>query len=279
MSTADTSGFSRAQFERARAAACESSNALGATVDVVAACASTQDLARERAEKGAPHGTIVVTDAQQAGRGRAGRGWTQLDGALAFSVILRPEAPVAKWVRLTSLAGLALVDTTAALGATAQLKWPNDLVIEPAGASGEGPLGTYRKVAGLLVDGVMQQGTLSACVLGVGWNVGASALPTELATIAATLADMGVVTSRETALAAFCHAFEQRLQGLGDDEKMATSAARLREVSFTLGREVRLEDGSVAVAKDLDLEGALVIEDSSGAERLVWAGEVSLVAP
>lgn len=194
-------------------------------------------------------------------------------------MVLRPQAPVAKWVRLTSLAGLALVDATCALGAEAKLKWPNDLVIAPAKADANGPLGGFRKVAGLLVDGVMRGGKLDACVLGIGWNIGAASLPLELEGIAATLADVGVEVSRERALAQFCAAFEKRLHSLGDDEEMAASAAALRAVSFTLGRRVRLEDGTIAVAKDLDLEGALVIEDSAGEERLVWAGDVSLVAP
>src|ERR1700753_4488776 len=53
--------------------------------------ASTNTVARELAEAGAPHGTIVTADEQTAGRGRQGRTWTAPPGsALLFSAIVRP---------------------------------------------------------------------------------------------------------------------------------------------------------------------------------------------
>ena len=52
---------------------------------------STNARARELAEAGAPHGTVVTAAEQTAGRGRQGRTWTAPPGkALLYSAILRP---------------------------------------------------------------------------------------------------------------------------------------------------------------------------------------------
>jgi BirA family transcriptional regulator, biotin operon repressor / biotin---[acetyl-CoA-carboxylase] ligase len=54
---------------------------------------STNDIADRLAADGAAHGTVVVADAQESGRGRMGRTWFSPPGAgLYTSVVLRPEA-------------------------------------------------------------------------------------------------------------------------------------------------------------------------------------------
>jgi BirA family transcriptional regulator, biotin operon repressor / biotin---[acetyl-CoA-carboxylase] ligase len=52
-------------------------------------CASTNDLARELAEAGFPHGTWVAAKEQGRGRGRLGREWVGERGNLFLSVVLR----------------------------------------------------------------------------------------------------------------------------------------------------------------------------------------------
>jgi BirA family transcriptional regulator, biotin operon repressor / biotin---[acetyl-CoA-carboxylase] ligase len=63
---------------------------------------STNTVAREMAEAGAPNGTVITADEQTAGRGRQGRTWTAAPGsALLFSAIVRPlgKAPPAAAAR------------------------------------------------------------------------------------------------------------------------------------------------------------------------------------
>ncbi len=51
---------------------------------------STNERAKELADAGAPHGTLVTADEQEAGRGRQGRAWTAPPGsAVLMSLILR----------------------------------------------------------------------------------------------------------------------------------------------------------------------------------------------
>ena len=53
----------------------------------------------------APHGAVALAEHQTAGRGRLGRAWVDEPGTgLAFSVVLRPPPPVARWPELTLVA-------------------------------------------------------------------------------------------------------------------------------------------------------------------------------
>src|SRR5439155_24838328 len=86
---------------------------------------STNDIAARLAEVGGEEGTVVVAEAQTAGRGRMGRVWHSPAGAgLYVSIILKPAFPTAL---LTLGIGVALAEgVQAATGLPAEIKWPND---------------------------------------------------------------------------------------------------------------------------------------------------------
>jgi BirA family biotin operon repressor/biotin-[acetyl-CoA-carboxylase] ligase len=150
---------------------------LGRPYAFVDECPSTQRLiAADAAE-----GTTVATDLQTQGRGRLGRTWEAPKGAaLLFSVLLRPQPPMAIWPELSLVAGEAVA---AALheqtGVAAGLGHPNDVLVEG------------RKIAG-----VLPEATVGRVVLGIGVNVNQTAedLPGETAKPATSLR---VETSRE----------------------------------------------------------------------------------
>ena len=78
---------------------------------LLAATDSTNRLAVEMAENGAPHGTVVVADGQTAGRGRMGRRWESPAGKnLYVSLLLRPSVPTVEAPLLALVAGVALAD-------------------------------------------------------------------------------------------------------------------------------------------------------------------------
>jgi len=95
---------------------------------------STSERAFETiAARTARHGDVHVATAQTSGRGRLGRAWHSAPGeGLYLSVILFPGPPPLSPPGLTMAAGLAVLDMVRGLGlATAQLKWPNDVVVPP----------------------------------------------------------------------------------------------------------------------------------------------------
>ncbi|MHB8532929.1 MAG: biotin--[acetyl-CoA-carboxylase] ligase, partial [Solirubrobacteraceae bacterium] len=132
---------------------------------------STNERARGLAAAGAPHGTLVTAGEQSAGRGRQGRSWSAPAGSsLLMSLLLRAPARL-----LPLIAAVAVCDVT---GPDASIKWPNDIVVEQDGG--------FAKLAGILVEGRLQQGW---AVLGIGINVAVELadLPAELHGQAATL--------------------------------------------------------------------------------------------
>jgi BirA family transcriptional regulator, biotin operon repressor / biotin---[acetyl-CoA-carboxylase] ligase len=105
----------------------------------------------------APHGAVALAEHQTEGRGRLGRVWIDEPGTgLAFSVVLRPSAPVATWPELTIVAAEAVAR---AVGEGASVKDPNDVLLDG------------RKVAGVLAEAGER------VVLGIGVNVGVAPWP------------------------------------------------------------------------------------------------------
>lgn len=235
-------------------------------------CPSTQAEAQRLAAEGAPHGTLVTASRQTAGRGRSGRPWVSEGGGLYLSLVLRPELPLERWPRLTLLAGAALVEALRGLGADAFSKWPNDVVVPGAPA---GPLGPYRKVAGILCEAHTSARGVEGAVLGVGLNLRPppAGFGAELALVAGSLQDLAL--SPERALEAVLQALERRLAAPDDDEAFARALALLRERSATLGRQVQVRDqGLAGGAEDLDEDGALLLRTPDGQRVRVVAGDV-----
>jgi BirA family transcriptional regulator, biotin operon repressor / biotin---[acetyl-CoA-carboxylase] ligase len=209
---------------------------------------STNALARQLAERGAPHGALVTASEQTAGRGRQGRSWTAVPGrALLCSLVFR------KPPRLLPLAaGVAVVEE---VGEGALLKWPNDVLLEG------------RKVAGILVEGRPQE---QWAVLGIGLNVAMkdSDFSEELRERAAGLGR--AETDIEPTLARLL----DRLEGWINAPPERVLAA-LREHDALLGNHVRWHGGEGRAA-GIDDEGRLLVAVDGG-EVALESGEVHLV--
>jgi BirA family transcriptional regulator, biotin operon repressor / biotin---[acetyl-CoA-carboxylase] ligase len=214
---------------------------------------STNLRARGLAGAGAPHGTLVTAERQDAGRGRQGRRWSTPPGqALLASLVLRDPPP-----RLALVAGVAvaeLAERLDAAGRRAAVKWPNDVLLDGA------------KVAGILVEGRPQQGW---AVLGIGLNVAV-----ELASLEPAVARRAATLGRpaqdlEPALDAL-------LDGLGHwlSADPGQTLDALRDRDALRGRPVRFGDGR-GVGAGIDDAGRLRVDTGEGILALE-AGEVHL---
>jgi len=197
---------------------------------------STQRVARELADGGAPHGTVVRAEAQTAGRGRRGRVWAAEPGRnLLLSIVLRPPVPLreAPLLTLGAAAGLAEVFDV-------RVKWPNDLV------DGDG-----RKLGGLLGELEARGDRVDYVILGLGLNVNQVEFPdlpgaTSLARLA------GGPVDREEA---FELAVRAMLAWSGHPDRLTLWRRR----AHTLGRRVRV-GGLEGVATGLRDDGALLVD-------------------
>lgn len=108
--------------------------------------------------------TIVHALHQTKGRGRLNRTWVDLgDDNLFFSIVLKPSnefKPV--YSNLTQYASVVLSKILENYGVNAQIKWPNDIMID-----GE------RKISGILSETVINAGKLEGIILGIGINLNA----------------------------------------------------------------------------------------------------------
>jgi BirA family biotin operon repressor/biotin-[acetyl-CoA-carboxylase] ligase len=233
---------------------------------------STSDRAKELADEGADHGTVVLAEAQTAGRGRRGRVWASpARRNLYFSVILRPELPPARAPEITLVASIAICDALRQSGVEAGIKWPNDLL-----ASG-------KKIAGILTELAAEPDRVHWVVVGVGVNVNARAddFPEELRGEATSvLLERGQPAPRALFAAACFTALEEWLDRHAEDGFAAVRDA-WRERSVTLGREVvvRADGREIAgTAEDIDDAGALLVRGPAGLERIL-VGDVTLLRP
>ena len=92
---------------------------------------STNIDAKLLGEQGAEHGTVVVADKQNAGRGRRGRSWQSPAGKdIYFTILLRPEFEPDKAAGLTLIMALSVTQAVrSCCGLEAGIKWPNDVVL------------------------------------------------------------------------------------------------------------------------------------------------------
>ncbi|MBO5622979.1 MAG: biotin--[acetyl-CoA-carboxylase] ligase [Butyrivibrio sp.] len=256
---------------------------------------STNDNAKELGEKGAPHGTLVVTDHQTTGRGSRGRTWETPKGTnIAMSLLVRPTAPPDKVSMLTLIMGMSIAEGIEAALVIAkdeelsrstlvdiprqllaeyknypQIKWPNDVVI--AG----------KKICGILTELHMNpDNTINNVVIGVGINVNMTDFPDDIKDIAGSIySTTGVKLDRSMVVACCMKRFEENyekyietydLRFLKDDyERRLINRRKIVKVLDPKGEYE-------AIAHGITNTGALIVSDEEGNEYEINGGEVSV---
>ena len=244
--------------------------ALGRNLHVFAELDSTNVTAREMAAAGAPHGTVVIADAQRQGRGRLGRTWASpREVNLYVSVVLRGALPVERVAQISLLAGVATCETVREWCA-AEIKWPNDVL-----AGG-------RKVAGVLCE-MTAAGTEHVIVIGIGVNLNASLddFPPELRDKAGSLRmASGAPIDRARFTGRLLSALELRYEQWRRDG-FAPIAAAWRAMAPCLGQSIRVQEPGDSVVEgivlDIDGDGALRIRTAGGREHRVVSGDVTVI--
>lgn len=140
---------------------------------------STNDRVLDMARRGAPEGTVALTEEQTAGRGRRGHGWFSPPGlGIWTSFLLRPRLPGRHLPPLTLCAAHATaLIIEAHTGLDISIKWPNDILIAD------------RKVAGILGEtkNMLREGPCIVIGIGINVNQTASSFPEEIQESATSL--------------------------------------------------------------------------------------------
>lgn len=233
---------------------------------------STQIIASDLVQQNAPHGTVVIAEAQTAGRGRMAREWDSAAGkGIWMTIILRPDLPPHQAPQFTLVAAVAVVNAMKSLypTITPEIKWPNDILING------------KKTTGILTEMIAEADRVQALLVGIGINVNQQKehFPEELQSIATSLRmEAGEVLDRAALVAEICRYMENY-----SEQYVTYGFSRLKtlweEASGTIGKNIRattlrevLEGTAVGITED----GVLQLRLANGDVRGIYSADIEL---
>ena len=238
---------------------------VGRKLHYLAVTSSTQDVARDMADRGAPEGTAVIAGIQQSGRGRLGRSWISPEGGLATSIILRPATSVLPL--LPAISALAVFRTVKSLGINAEIKWPNDILIGG------------RKVCGILIEHGLTSGAVRYSIMGIGININFdTSLYPEIAGFATSLSvELGhELPVGQVALRLYIELEGLYLRSMEPDAILTEWATNM----ITIGSRVKVKSANREIegmAEGINGSGHLLLRQDDGIVQEILAGDVSLI--
>lgn len=228
---------------------------------------STMDRAMDLAFKGAAEGTLVIAEGQTRGRGRLSRLWVSAKyKGIYFSLIIRPKILPQQAPVLTLISAVAICEALKQeLGIEAQIKWPNDILLN------------NKKIGGILTELSAEMDIVHAIIVGVGINVNneKKTLPYPATSLKEII---GEEVNRLSLLQGILSCFEERYLRF-QKQGIERILDKWRHFSATLGRRVRLSVsrqklGLIGEAVDIDCDGSLLVRQDSGLIERVVAGDI-----
>ncbi|HEY7362831.1 MAG TPA: biotin--[acetyl-CoA-carboxylase] ligase [Methylomirabilota bacterium] len=235
---------------------------------------STNARLKALARAGARAGTVLIADGQTAGRGRHGQTWFSPSGVnLYASVLFRPDLHPRELGVFSLLAALALADAITEFGATATIKWPNDVLIDG------------RKVGASLLESGGRRDAVDYVILGVGvnLNIDRSALRSALGPSGAFATSLAETTGQDIDRNAFAAAYLNHLDrwaSVGETQgaEGIITVWRRREILGGRRVEVRGEHATyTGRVLGIDDHGSLWIQDTLGRRHALTGEEVRIL--
>lgn len=230
---------------------------------------STNKKARELAAEGAPHGTLVTADAQQAGIGRRGRSWSsEKEAGIYMSLLLRPEIEADKASMLTLVAALAVERAIEEpLDCQPMIKWPNDIVLN------------RKKICGILTEMGLKGTEIDYVIIGIGINVNNKEFPEEIISTATSLfMEIGKETDREMLITEVWKQFAVYYEQFLETKDLSVFKDAYEQVLINKNEKVKVLDPLgeyIGFAKGITTTGELIV-DTADEVRYVSGGEVSV---
>lgn len=216
-----------------------------------------------------PEGTLVIANNQTAGKGSRGRSWeSPQDVAVYMSLILKPDIQPLYAPRLTLVMALSVARALESMGVQAEIKWPNDIVING------------KKLVGILTEMNAKQQGIEQVIVGIGINVSTQHFSEELKVRATSLyLETGKYFPREEIIAAVMNCFEEDYKVFLKTCDLSQLLEQYIQFSATVGKEVRILDSKgeyTGFAQSVDKDGQLLVCKEDGQVVKVFADEVSV---
>lgn len=231
---------------------------------------STQTMANQLAQDGCAHGTVVIADRQEAGRGRMNRSWfSNNDLGVWLSIVLRPNVQPLQGPQFTLVVATVLAELMEQdVGITPAIKWPNDILIND------------KKVAGILTEMQAEQDQIHHIVIGIGLNVNqlADSFESEISQRATSLnIETGETFEKQKLIQSLLERFEvafDRYQLKGFSEVKD----KWESFGYKINEEVAYKAGNVeekGVIRGISTDGALLMENKQNQIETLYSAEIN----
>lgn len=229
------------------------------------AVSSTMDIALELGIKGCQEGTLVLAETQTKGRGRLGRHWfSPKYKGIYLSLILKPKILPNQAPIFTLLAAVSICSAIKEIvGLDAQIKWPNDIIIQ------------HKKLGGILTELSAEMDEVRFIVIGIGINVNNEKKTLPVGAISLKSIKLENINRIEL-LQEILRKLEVNYL-LFQKKGSKTIIDKWRDYNITLGRRVKVichKEHLEGVAVDIDTDGGLLVRKDSGIIEKVMAGDV-----
>lgn len=214
-------------------------------------------------------GSVLVAEAQTAGRGRRGKQWFSPFGCnLYFSMYWQLEQGIQAAMGLSLVVGLAIAKVLQQQWQLpVRLKWPNDLYLD------------HKKLGGILVELAGQTHAQCDVVIGLGLNIRMpdqtdKAVDQPWADLTSAL---GQAIDRNLLVALLQHQLVSELQQFSQ-HGFASYVQEFNRLDQFAGEQVTLSSGSQSITglcAGVDAQGGLVLENN-GQKQSFYGGELSL---
>jgi BirA family biotin operon repressor/biotin-[acetyl-CoA-carboxylase] ligase len=232
---------------------------------------STNSKAKELANNGEEHGTIVVSEEQTLGRGRMGRSFVSPKGkGIWMSIILRPDIDPLRISLITQIAAAAVNTALTQFGVDSKIKWPNDIILKG------------KKVCGILTEMSGELTKINYVVLGIGLNanIDCDDFTEEIKEIATSLKiQFERDFDRKALMASVINNFEALYDEFEKKDDISNTIKICKDKSILIGKNIKVIQRNMEIkAKVLDIneEGLLVVEYEDGTIKSLISGEISI---
>ncbi len=215
-----------------------------------------------------PGPTWIMAHRQMAGRGRRGRPWTDPEGNLAATLVLRPDEGPGQAALRSFVAALALDDALVSVTGRAEsfaLKWPNDVLLHGG------------KLAGILLESSGTGGRLDHLAIGIGVNLSHAPETVDAGAVrpVSLRGETGVAVGPEDFLTHLAVAYALR-----EEQFLVQGFAAIRSAwlarAARLGQVITARTGRAEITgrfETVDAEGNLVLSTDIG-RQVIAAAEV-----
>jgi len=231
---------------------------------------STNTKAKQLAEEGSSHGTLVVANQQTGGKGRRGRTWeSPANTGIWMTLVLKPDMSPANASMLTLVMALAATKACNEItDSKCEIKWPNDIVLN------------RKKICGILTEMSAEMDYINHIVIGVGINANVDEFPEELLEKATSIKiENHKKVQRAKLISRILMHFEEEYEHFMKNQDLSLQMEDYNDLLINKEKEVVILEMAgeyQGIAHGINKKGELLVEKENGEMEHIYAGEVSV---